>query len=755
MDKQYFYKAKPIWAKDKIKEVNTTLVFKSWMELGEYDLVITANNFYRIFINGKFIGYGPARAAHDYYRLDTYHLSLTKPCNIIVIEVNGANCNSFYALNSEPFLQCEIRSNDVVVRYTGKDFKCYNNDFRLAKVVRFSYQRAFSESYRFDSKLYHSFLNKRNSQLTRLEIVQMKDKQLLERIVHYPIYEDVAYKIKEYGYVTLDDSLPLWRDRYMNTKELVIFPIDEWDDNPNDLISRFVPHLGKKIKLLCQNDFVTAFNSTSMTGFISLKLQALEDSDIIIYFDEVNNGDNDVVDIKFYRNTTENFVSYHLNKGKYDLLSFEPYTAKYIRVVVLKGCAKVHYIGIKTYENPDKNNIKYKFKNRKINKVIDAAIATFAQNAVDILSDCPSRERAGWLCDSYFSSKAEQLITGDNLVEQSFLENYSYYKKGICPKNMVPCCYPADFAEPLFIVQWSMWYLLELKDYVIRTGNSINQGSIDNIKSLLVYYQNYENELGLLEDLPGWNFIEWSKANDPEFVKGINYPTNMLYYAALRACAILLNDNQLIFKADKLKQNIINLSFDGTFFHDNSLRKDGEIISTNNITETCQYYAFYFAVADKKHFAKLFNTLKNDFGPNRDDKEVYPQVYKSNVLPGDILRLSILNKHKLFKMTFKESIDYFYKMSQMSGTLWELDDLSASLNHAFTSYIVNLILEANFGLAYIDKKNRIIHMHNHALYQDGEVSIPLGSNLILNLKASNKHLVLTKPDEYQIAYDLD
>ena len=28
--------------------------------------------------------------------------------------------------------------------------------------------------------------------------------------------------------------------------------------------------------------------------------------------------------------------------------------------------------------------------------------------------DCPSRERAGWLCDSYFTAKTEYVLTGTN-----------------------------------------------------------------------------------------------------------------------------------------------------------------------------------------------------------------------------------------------------------------------------------------------------------------------------------------------------
>ena len=45
----------------------------------------------------------------------------------------------------------------------------------------------------------------------------------------------------------------------------------------------------------------------------------------------------------------------------------------------------------------------------------------------------------------------------------------------------------------------------------------------------------YENEDGLLENIPGWVFVEWSKAN--ELTDGVNYPSNMLYSATLLAAS--------------------------------------------------------------------------------------------------------------------------------------------------------------------------------------------------------------------------
>lgn len=90
-------------------------------------------------------------------------------------------------------------------------------------------------------------------------------------------------------------------------------------------------------------------------------------------------------------------------------------------------------------------NLKLRCKDKKVCAVLRAAQNTLAQNAVDILTDCPSRERAGWLCDGYFSGKAERILSGKNDAEKAFLENYALAPQSpYLPEGMIPMCYPGN-----------------------------------------------------------------------------------------------------------------------------------------------------------------------------------------------------------------------------------------------------------------------------------------------------------------------
>ncbi|MBP5467497.1 MAG: hypothetical protein J6Y43_08060, partial [Clostridia bacterium] len=139
--------------------------------------------------------------------------------------------------------------------------------------------------------------------------------------------------------------------------------------------------------------------------------------------------------------------------------------------------------------------------------------------------------------------------------------------------------------------------------------------------------------------------------------------------------------------AEYVKKLIISLSFNGRFFEDNATRVNGKLEKTGNISETCQYYAFYCDIADENNFPELYKTMFTVFGKNRDDTTVYPEVYKSNAFIGDMLRLDYLAEHGKAEQAISECKDYYYGMVKRTGTLWEHETPIGSLVHCFSAMI--------------------------------------------------------------------
>ena len=94
-----------------------------------------------------------------------------------------------------------------------------------------------------------------------------------------------------------------------------------------------------------------------------------------------------------------------------------------MKIFCVFGSVSLDEMGLKTVECPVEIINNFKIDDSDLKKVYQAAISTFRENAVDIFMDCPGRERAGWLCDSFFTARTEKYLTGKNLIEYNFLEN--------------------------------------------------------------------------------------------------------------------------------------------------------------------------------------------------------------------------------------------------------------------------------------------------------------------------------------------
>ena len=142
-------------------------------------------------------------------------------------------------------------------------------------------------------------------------------------------------------------------------------------------------------------------------------------------------------------------------------------------------------------------------------------------------------------------------------------------------------------------------------------------------------------------------------------------------------------------KAENVRKQINALSFNGDFYEDNAVRENGKLVRKGHITETCQYYAFYFGIANETEKKDLFDRVFYDFCDKKKRNGLYGNVAKSNMFIGDILRLDYLFKTGKNEKAVEECLDIFYPMAEKTGTLWEFEGATASCCHAFAAVCVS------------------------------------------------------------------
>jgi alpha-L-rhamnosidase len=718
--REKFLEAVPVWAEGRSLEMNLSLVFSVKAEFKpgkKYELALTASSVYMAFIDGRFLSMGPARCGHGFYRVDRLEPDpfgnaeggngpVYKEIEIVVA---GYNVNSFAYLDMPAFLCAELTEDGSVIAATAPESRaccCASGGSktapfsarvyveRIQKIQRYSFQRAFSEAYD---------LRRGAKDAGNVKLAVAEAGVFLERGVpaaDHSIERPVSVLCR--GRAERRTIKPEERivNRYICDPRdtFKCYPLSEleactaWEAQGITTEPVSVDQVPFGPAVIGGGEFAVIDMGAEYTGMIGLEIDAEAEAEIYVMESELlTGGMPDGVD--FHRLGDVDLVKWTVPAGAHSLLSFEPYSFRYAKIVVFGGAVDVREFYVRRYSFKKIEKAAPERLSPKLKRIYDAAVETFRQNAVDIYMDCPSRERAGWLCDSYFTSRTEKCLTGESLVERNFLENFLLPDRfDFLPEGMLPMCYPSDHNDHMFIPSWAMFYVLELKEYFDRTGDAeLVAFARPKVYGLIDYFERFINEFGLLEKLESWVFVEWSRAN--QLVQDVNFPQNFVYSRMLIDAGKLYSDNGLIARGEQMLRTAAAMSFTGRFFCDNAYRRGDRLVLSGECTECCQYYAFYFGAADEQTHPELFDIMVNEFGPDRQARGAYPEVAPANAFIGNYLRLDWLMRTGRKDKVLDNIEGYFYSMAERTGTLWELMQDVASCNHGFASHVAVWLCE--------------------------------------------------------------
>lgn len=685
LNRRCFQKASPIWLKDKVSEMNFRAIFQTKIQLNENTKIHLATScVYNLYVDGQFVAYGPARAGRNIFRMDEIPLGryATETESFVTIEVQSYQVNSFYIMQQDPFLQAELCTGSEVLSYTGdKIFRVCSDKTLVRKVQRFSFQRPFIEAYRLKSDSYDYRVNG----LTEVEdYVACEQRQIIMRETPYPEYEELNAKMV-FGGTSYLATNPQYGDSRSYTgigETLKGFRAEdlEWHIAREVQDYEFKPNAQASADVIATEEYKIYELPYNAAGFPMCNITVKEDTVLYVLFGEVLRNDDVTV-----RGECCSAVKYELKAGIYDLKFFEVYGMKYIKLFVKSGLCSVKSVKLITYMHPQVTFALDRLDSEG-HCLMEAAAHTFCANAVDLFTDCPSRERGGYPCDSFFMGRAEYFFTGENHVERSFLQNFLHEDDYQCiDKGMIPMCYPADHLDGVYIPNWSLWLILELGEYLERTGDrELIDDYQDKVVGIIDFHRKLEIKENLLAYIPEGVFVEWSHAN--EMVQDINYPSNMLYYAALRVASRLYGEPSYALHAEKIKKAIIEYAYNGQFFCDHAKIEAGTIRTVNESSEACQYYAFCFGIADTLTFPALYQTLVDDFTPERRQSNKYPDICFAELFIGIPLRIEMLLRHEMFDKAYEEIVAYYLSHAKQTGTLWEVHAPS-SCNHGYSSVV--------------------------------------------------------------------
>ena len=165
-------------------------------------------------------------------------------------------------------------------------------------------------------------------------------------------------------------------------------------------------------------------------------------------------------------------------------------------------------------------------------EVWTAAALTVRLCRQDGFIDCPHREQRQWTGDAHVQASFGYMTHNDPRPAERMLRQVAETQRG---DGMVMMATVSDLSATgkLFIPDFCLWWVLAMESHLLYTGRTeVLTEVLPAAVRALRWFVDFVDEDGLLCNVPGWNFIDWSMELDRN---GEVTALNALYVAAVRS----------------------------------------------------------------------------------------------------------------------------------------------------------------------------------------------------------------------------
>lgn len=170
----------------------------------------------------------------------------------------------------------------------------------------------------------------------------------------------------------------------------------------------------------------------------------------------------------------------------------------------------------------------------------DAGVNTVDACSTDAFLDCPGREQRAWIADAYVQILVSQVVNPDLLLVRHHLELTS---RSRLASGLLAGAAACDFARIGFTMpEYSLHWIRSLAAHWRYGGDeTFVRRLLPVADAVIERYEQQRGDSGLLEDFPGWVFLDWAQVGR-DVVTGTH---DALYAAALEDYASLPGANDV------------------------------------------------------------------------------------------------------------------------------------------------------------------------------------------------------------------
>jgi len=157
---------------------------------------------------------------------------------------------------------------------------------------------------------------------------------------------------------------------------------------------------------------------------------------------------------------------------------------------------------------PFKNNTVFNTDNPEITKILETGWRTARLDAIETYMDCPYYEQLQYIGDTRIQAMISYYNSGDDRLARNAINlmDHSRIAEGLTLSR-----HPSF--SPQIISTFSLWYVSVLYDYwMYRPDSNFVKGKLAGERAVLEFFAKYQQADGSLKDTPYWTFVDWANA---------------------------------------------------------------------------------------------------------------------------------------------------------------------------------------------------------------------------------------------------
>lgn len=195
-----------------------------------------------------------------------------------------------------------------------------------------------------------------------------------------------------------------------------------------------------------------------------------------------------------------------LSGGEDVLIPYDYRGMRYFQIILPAGCSVTDDdIRMQVRHYPYNEAVSCPTDDETLSRIWRLCADTMKYATQEVYMDCPTREKGQYLGDGTVSSAAHTLITGDGAMMKKAL--YEYARSTFITSGIMTVA-PSAFMQE--IADYSMQYPHQLLWYYRHTGDRKTLCELaPYCEGAVAYFRRFDRGDGLLESVDTWNLIDW------------------------------------------------------------------------------------------------------------------------------------------------------------------------------------------------------------------------------------------------------